>query len=425
MGKLPTTNYSAANKTHIAYLWIHVLSTPIWAIYNLFPFILYKDLHATPIQITALVALKPLVSLISPYWASAINDRRDRLLSNVIWARILSLIPFFFFPFIDNVWFFIATFALYMLLARGVVPAWMEILKLNLPQPMLGKTFAKGSMIGYCGNIIAPFIIGWSLDGYFQAWRWLFPLGAFISLTAVFISMKIPIPTTTDEPSPISTSPPPSTPLIDQVIAPWKKAWSILRSNRDFLKFQWGFMLGGAGTMIAQPALPHFFVDILQLSYTEMSFALASLKAVGFLLSTPLWTQQLNRVNIFRFASWPPFWVCLYSAFLLSAQLNILWLYLAYFCYGVMEGGSSLAWNLSGPIFSKNSDSSGYSNTNVLTVGVRACVIPMLGAIISYQLGSQAVILMGGIICLMGHFTFLRYSKKFEEPEEVGLIKDA
>lgn len=408
----------AASKTHTAYLWIHVLSTPIWAIYNLFPFILYKDLHATPLQITAIVTLKPLVSLISPYWATAINDRPDRLLSNVVWARILSLLPFFLFPFIDNVWFFIITFALYMLLARGVVPAWMEILKLNLPASMLGKTFAKGTMIGYCGNIIAPFILGWLLDGYHQAWRWLFPLGALISLMAVFLSLKIPIPKANELPKTASPRLPPIS-VKDQVLAPWKRSWHILRNNSAFCKFQWGFMLGGAGTMIAWPALPQFFVDILHLSYTEMTLALSCLKGIGFLISTPIWTQQLTRLNIFRFASWPPFWVCLYSVFLLSAQMHIVWLFLAYFCYGVMEGGSSLAWNLSGPLFSKNADSTAYSNTNVLAVGIRACIIPTLGTLIGVLFGSPAVIVAGGIICMLGHLTFLRYSGEMEQEKIV------
>lgn len=357
------------------------------------------------------------MSLLSPYWATAINQRRDRLLSNVIWARILSLTPFFFFPFIDNIWYFIAAFALYMLLARGVVPAWMEILKLNLPESMLGNTFAKGSLIGYCGNILSPFLIGWLLDDYHQAWRWLFPLGALISLTAVFISIKIPIPFSAEHSGqlPITS---PREPFLKQLAAPWKSTWQILRGNSDFCKFQWGFMLGGAGTMIAQPVLPQFFVDILNLSYTEMTIALACLKGIGFVLSTPIWMRQLNRVNIFRFASWPPFWVSLFSACLLASQWHIAWLFVAYFCYGVMEGGSSLAWNLSGPIFAKKTDSSAYSNTNVLAVGVRACVIPPLGSFMGILCGSPAVIFVGGIICLIGNLTFLNYSSKLEPEEE-------
>lgn len=417
---------ASARRMHLAYLWIHALATPFWIIYNLMPYILYKDLHATPFQITTLVILKPLVSLFSVYWGEAIKQRRDLLLSNVIWARFLSLAPFFFFPFVDNVWFFIGASVLYMTLHRGVVPAWMEILKLNLPLERMGKTFAAGSLIGYFGNTLSPFLIGWLLDDYFQAWRWLFPLTAFISLATIFISARIPIPKSacvpakeeTEQLSPnqlthtASKSHGSRSSLLERLLAPWKSAIEILKSNVNFRKFQWGFMLGGAGTMIAQPILPQFCVDILDLNYKEMTIAFACCKGIGFVLTTPLWARYLNKTNIFRFASWPPFWVFCYSICLFSAQMHLAWLFAAYLCYGIMEGGSSLAWNLSGPIFSKDADSSSFSNINVLSVGLRGCVVPAMGSLLGTLLGAPVVIVIGGALCLLANLTFIRYSQQ-------------
>lgn len=401
-----------AQKTHLAYLWIHALATPLWVIYNMLPYILYKDLHATQLQITTLVVLKPLVSLLSVYWGEAIKQRRDRLLSNVIWARILSLLPFFLFPFVDNVWYFVAASALYMLLHRGVIPAWMEILKLNLPAARIGKTFASGTLIGYIGNFLAPLFIGWLLDDYHQAWRWLCPLAALCSLSTLYFIAKIPIPECSEsQESQVQTD---KTPLSTRLLAPWKSAFDILQQNIDFRKFQWGFMLGGAGTMIAQPILPQFYADILQLNYKEMTFALSCCKALGFIVTTPLWARFFNSTNLFRFASWPPFWVFIYSICLLSAQFHLGWLFAAYLCYGVMEGGSSLAWNLSGPIFSKDADSSSFSNVSVLSVGVRGCVIPGMGSLLGYYIGPAPVIVMGGMLCLLASMTFVKYSQQTE-----------
>ncbi|MGZ3633901.1 MAG: MFS transporter [Parachlamydiaceae bacterium] len=408
MHSAPINTHANSRQTHLAYLWIHALSTPMWAIFNLLPYILYKDLHASPLQITILVTLKPLVSLLSVYWGSAIHQRRDRLLSNIIWARIISLFPFFFFPFVDNIWFFIGAFGLYMLMARGVSPAWMEILKLNLPKTKLGHTFSKGALIGYCGNIISPFLIGWILDDYVQSWRWLFPITAFISLTAIILSAKIPIPPLENE----STQPFPKKTFQEQFLAPWKTAWKILRASADFRKFQWGFMLGGASAMVAQPILPQFCVDTLNLSYTEMTIAFACCKGIGFVSTTPLWARLMNKINIFRFASWPPFWVLLYSFCLLIAQLNVSWIFIAYFCYGVMEGGSALSWNLSGPLFSKEEDSSGYTNINVLAVGIRACIFPPLGTLCGLYFGPAAAIALGGVFSLLAVLTFTLYSKE-------------
>lgn len=396
-----------AKTTRLAYLSIHALGTPLWTIYNLLPYILYKDLHATPLQITLVITLKPLVSLLAIYWGEAINQRPDRLRSNIVWARFLSLLPFFFFPFIDNPWYFIAAFGFYMLLHRGVVPAWMEVLKLNLPRDHISKTFAWGSLIGYCGNILSPFLIGWLLDDYFQAWRWLFPLTALISLSTVWISSKIPILTPE-----VRVFSPLGEPFLKRLCAPWKTAWKLLLDHKNFRKFQWGFMLGGGGLMLIQPVLPQYCVDVLQLNYKEMAVAFACFKGIGFVVTTPLWTRILAKIDIYRFASWPPFWVFLYSICLLSAQYHLAWVFVAYFCYGIMEGGSSLAWNLSGPIFAREADSSSFSNVNVLTVGVRGCFAPALGSALGLYLGSIPVIAFGGFLCLFASRTFIRYSQE-------------
>jgi len=359
-------------------------------------FIIYKDLHATPLQITLVVTLKPLVSLLSIYWGATVDKRPDRLVSNVVWARILCLIPFFFFPLVDNIWFFIASFGFYMMLARGTVPAWMEILNLNIPRDSHAKLFATGAFISHCGNCLFPFAIGWLLDSYFQSWRWLFPLTALVSLCSILLQLRISIALKKSVP-PVESE----TPFFQPLIAPWSRAWQLIRQRPDFAKFQWGFMLGGAGMMIAHPALPLFFVDILQLSYTEMSLALQTCKGIGFIVTTPLWGRLFNKTNIFHFSSLPILWTCIFSVCILMAQFHIVWLFIAYFCYGITQSGSELSWNLSGAIFASNEGSAAFSNVNVLTVGIRGCVIPPLGGILCLAIGAPFVIVTGGVLCLL------------------------
>src|SRR5690349_19344396 len=124
-----------ANKTlsltRSAYLWTRILGTPFWAlIYNLLVFILYKNLHINPLQITVLVALKPMSSLFAPYWSQAIHQRPDRIVSNLIWANILRYVPFLFLPWMNS-WLIILSFALFMMLYRATIPGWMELFKRN------------------------------------------------------------------------------------------------------------------------------------------------------------------------------------------------------------------------------------------------------------------------------------------------------
>lgn len=394
---------AAAAKTRVAYLGTLILNTPMWVLFNMLPYILYKDLHASALHITIMTALKPSVSLLSLYWSSAVDQRRDRLRGNIIWARILSLLPFFFFPFVENIWFFIAAFGLYMMLARAVVPAWMEILKLNECQ----QAFITGSWIGRIGDIAVPLFIGWVLDNYRQAWHWLFPALALLSLAAVIVQWRISIPEVRLTPSLEKEQNSCSPAALNSLTTPWKNMWQLLKDRPDFLSFQLGFMLAGMGTMISHPVLPQFFVDILQLSYIEMAMALTLCKAVGFLATMPLWGRYINTTNIFLYASWPPLCICCFTILLLLAPWHMAYLFAAYLCYGFMQAGGEISWHLSGPIFSKDQDSSLFSTINVLTVGLRGCIVVPLGSLLGYYFGPYFVIALGGCLCFAASLQFL------------------
>lgn len=407
---------NAWKKTRSAFVWTNVLNTPFWAIFNMLTFILYKDLHATPLQITTLIVLKPAVSLFALYWSSLIEKRRDRLLSNLIWARVLSHIPFFFFPFVDNPWYFIASFGFYMMLARGTVPAWMEVLKLNIPNISRERIFAYSSAFGYLGGAILPFALGGIMDNYEQSWRWIFPATALISLTAVIFKTRIPI---TKEMIETQKNETPQQTLKQQILKPWKSTWELIRRRPDFTKYQLGFMLGGAGLIIMQPALPVYFMDGLNLTYTELALALTLFKGIGFAATSPTWAKVLQKIDIYRFNSLVTSLACLFPLFLIAAQTNLMWLYGGYILYGVMQAGSEMSWNLSGPIFAKNEDSSVYSSVNVLTVGLRGCFVPPIGYLLSLVIPATSIMLIGGALCLLSASCMAMYSRQARKAKEL------
>lgn len=403
-------------RTRNAFMWTRVLNTPFWALFCMLPYILYKDLHATPLQITVLIVVKPLTSIFSTYWSLLINKRRDRLRSNVIWAVLLGYFPFFFFPFVNNPWFFVFSSAVYMTFAqRGVIPAWMEILKLNIPGISRSRIFAYVSSLAYIGDAIWAFALGILLDQYFQVWRFLFPITALISLGAIFFQAQIPIPLDQSDERKEKKCTTSLYMFFDQMIKPWKNAWEVINRRSDFARFQIGFWLGGGGIMIMQPALPGFFMDILNLSYTELSVALTFCKGIGFALTSPFWAQMMQKVNIYRFWSWVSIIACLFPICLMSAQAHLGWLYFAYLCYGMMQAGSELCWNMSGPIFAKEEDSSVYSSVNVMMVGIRGAIVPVLGSLLCLETNSRTVIILGGFLFLFAALRMSTYSKLAQE----------
>lgn len=401
---------STSSLTRSAYLWTRILGTPFWAlIYNLLIFILYKDLHINPLQITLLVALKPMSSLFAPYWSQAIHQRPDRIVSNLIWANILRYVPFLFLPWMNS-WLIILSFALFMMLYRATIPGWMELFKRNLPETVRERTLGHACIIDYCGAAAMMLILGPLLDNFQQSWRILFPLMAFIGLCSTWFLTRIPTPE-----RPIDIDATFHFDVKEEVIKPWKQAWNLLRERSDFTNFQIGFMLGGGGLMIMQPALPGFFVDTLKLSYTEMSIALAICKGIGVTLTSPLWTRLYSKMNIYTFCGFVTLLAAVFPLLLLIAPLNLVLLYSAYILYGVMQAGSEMGWHMSGLSFAKEKESSAFSSINVLTVGIRGSVIPALGAIILTASSSIVVMLLGGALCFSATWHFMRYSKRFEE----------
>ncbi|KAF3361732.1 Uncharacterized protein PHSC3_001731 [Chlamydiales bacterium STE3] len=401
---------STLRLTRSAYLWTRILGTPFWSLINLLAFILYKDLHINPLQITLLVALKPMSSLLAPYWSQAIHQRPDKIVSNLIWANIIRYIPFLFLPWM-NAWLIVLSFALYMMLYRAAIPGWMELFKRNLPETIRERTLGHACTIDYCGAAVMTLLLGIFLDRFEQSWRLLFPLMALIGLISTWLLTRIPSPAPPiDMEAPVSKF---SFKLSEGIIKPWKQAWKLISERPDFANFQIGFMLGGAGLMIMQPALPVFFVDTLRLSYTEMSFALAICKGVGVTLASPIWTRVFGKMNIYYFCGLVTLLATGFPLLLLCAPFNLALLYVAYIFYGVMQAGSEMGWHMSGLSFAKEKESSAFSSINLLTVGIRGCVIPAVGAIILASSSSIEVMLLGCLLCFGATWHLLYHSRHY------------
>src|SRR5690606_27390480 len=117
---------------------------------------------------------------------------------------------------------------------------------------------------------------------------------------------------------------------------------------------------------------------------TELTIAFTLCKGIGYALTAKAWSDWFSEVDIYRFSSGVTALCCVFPLLLLAAKLHLFWLYAAYIVYGVMQAGSELSWNMSGPVFSRHENSSLFSSVNVLTVGLRGCFAPALGTSLLY-----------------------------------------
>lgn len=390
-------------KTKWAVILTNVLSEPLFTLYNLTAFILYKDLGATAFQIAILTMLKPTVSLLSLYWSANLHERSDKLKSNLLGAGFLSRLLFLFFPLYENAWFVIIAAAVYLMFYRAAIPAWMEILKLNLPKKSRGKIFSWGSAIGFLEGSLLAIGFGKMLDNSSGSWKSLFFFSAIAGMVNLFYLARIPINhNETTLPKKLKGS------VFSLITKPWKESFHLMRQAKQFSIFQWGFMISGIGIMMIQPALPLFFKDTLNLTYTDIAIALSIYKSLGYVITSPIWGRLLNKFEINRLSSWVFILVGLFSFFLLFSPISHFWLYFAYLLYGIAQGGSHLVWNLSGPIFSGQDHSAKYSRVNIVMVGIRGTFAPLIGGAMCVVFNPFSVLVIGGGLSLYSGYWMLR-----------------
>ncbi len=395
-------------RTRWAYVATSLLQAPLFSLFSLLPFILCKDLHAGPLALTLLMAIKPITALLATYWGTLFSHKRSGLKGCIIAAVILGAVPTLLFPFFSGVPFLLLAFALHMVAARACIPAWMEILKLNIPVAARSKVFSNGSLVTYLFGLLLPLLASHLMDGNLAIWHTLFPFAGLLALLSLILQFWIPI-----EPIAEPTPTQPARSLSIVALEPWKNFFSLMARRPDFRWFQGVFLFGGLGLMVMQPALPVFTVDILDASYTEVAIAISLCKSAGFALTNRLWASWMNRVNLFFFCAAVTLLALCFPLLLASASHLFILFFCAYFIYGVMQAGSELGWNLSGPIFAKDEESSPFTRANILMVGLRGLIGPAIGGIFLATLGPSAALAFGAALCLIGALYGLLCSRRF------------
>ena len=388
---------SIVKETRFAIIASSLIHEPFAFLYIWLPFIFRKDLGATVFQISLLATLKPVISILSFYWNSynVLNLRQSLILSGVL-ARV----PFLLFPFFDNIWYFVFASTVYMLFSRASMPPWMEILKLNLDKHKRQRYFALGSGLSYIEGAFVFFYVGLLLDTNIGMWKILFALFAAFSIIGVFVQATISI-AGGDGPS-LEERPKPT------FFGPWRDTIKLMRERPDFAHFQIGFMASGFGIMVVAAIVPEYFADILQLTHKDFANARNIFMGLGFVVCSPLWGKMMNRFSLSQVTSLVFVFCTLFPVALMLAKCSLYFLYVAYVIYGFAQSGSHMIWHLSGPIFAKEEDSAKFSGVNIVMVGIRGLVAPMMAGWIYATLGWGAALGFGCSMCLLGSWFMLR-----------------
>lgn len=376
-----------------------LLASPLEVLFTLLIFILNKNLEVLPLQLTLVATIKPVSSLFSFYISSIIFDNPHRMRTYLFLNILIGSLPCLLFPFTDNVWFYIASYALFLITNRAASPAWMEVLKNNTDTLTIAKTVSYGNSIFYFMSIVLAPIIGFLMDEAPHLWRYIFlslALLKMINMTLIFAikpDMKIQI----------------RKPFIE----PLKRGWLLLKEKPSFSHYLFLYCIGGMGIIGTQSILPLYFKDTLNLSYTELALAFSCFKGLSFLLSSSSWVKYTQNHSLYRLNSFANIFTVIYFVLILLAGFETSLLYLAYISYGVMLAGCELSKELSGPYFSGTDDSTIYSSLNLALGGIRGCIFPVVGSLLYAYTGPTVIFTTAASLCLAGSFYGLWLERRF------------
>ncbi len=392
--------------------WTSAFGEPLFTLHNVIAIILRKDLGASLWLIALMSCARPVVAILSFYWSAGLC-RSGRIKSNVLWAGFLMRAPFLLCPWFDSAGFIVFATVNYSFFYRAVIPGWMEIIKRNVERKERGRLFSLSSAFAHAEGVILAIGFGRLLDYDPSLWKMLSVGAALVGMGALFIQSRIVIeekPLTQEKPS-----------WREIVVRPWMDSWTLIRRRPDFAHYLWFFMFAGLGLMFIYPALPIFAVDRLGVSYTMAFAGISVAKGLGFTLSSPFWGRRMETVNLFKLAGVVSLSFALFPLLMASSIGWIGWFYLAYFWYGIAQGGGNLIWHMSGLIFAKQEESSRFSGIGLMMLGLRGAIGPSLGSWFTAVWGPIAVFALGGLFCLYSSFGFLR--SRFAR-EEIAVEKN-
>lgn len=381
----------SGNLMQILFLTNRLLYSPLEAFFTLLIFIIHKELNASVLQLTVLACCKPIVSLIAFHLNILIVGRPEKIRPFLMGATLFGSIPCFLFPFVNNVWVYIFSYAIFTTALRASYPGWIQILKSHFGLNDIGKIVSAGSSINYFTMIFIPLAFASLMDHEIEIWKSLFFILACMNLLNLVVLMFLP--KASMQASGIHELESRASALI-----PWKEGWNLLKENVSFAKYQAIFFLGGIGLVAVQPIIPIYFKETLNLSYTQLTFAFSLCRGISFIVSSPIWVHWSKRISLYFLNSAINLFSCLFIAFILFSKGDVNWLFLAYLMYGIMQAGCELSWNLSGPIFAENKESTLYSSVNLALVGLRGCICPFLGQLIFLYSNSFTVFVFAGLL---------------------------
>ena len=290
-------------------------------------------------------------------------------------------------------WFLVASMITARLLLGGIITIRSLVWTLNYPREARARVTSRLQFLTILTMTTTSLVGAAFLDAEPSSFRIVYGVGALLGALGALSFSRVRV---IGERAHLSLERvDPTEPENAQV--PLNGAWSVLRADPMFRRYQaCQFVLGVANMMIEAPLI-YLVSRELQASYTT-SIALTLAIPLGISLFTlPLWAAYFDRVHIAEFRakhSW--IWVVAQAVTWVGAlNGSLLWIGLGRVILGIGRGGGTLAWQLGHNDFARPENAGLYMGVHVTLTGIRGAFAPFVGMLLYVGWGAVQIPALG------------------------------
>jgi MFS family permease len=269
--------------------------------------------------------------------------------------------------------------------------------------------------------IIVTFLYGLLMDYDNYAFVYIFPVMALLSILSIFALSNIQYIEDQRESERKS--------FLLSVKESALNMIGIIRTNRAYRHFEYGFMLYGFAFMISITVITIFFGRALHLNYSSIAFYKNAYYIIAILL-LPFFGKLIGKIDPKKFSVITYLALALHIFFIMLTEyfpfytefagIKIYYLLLVYVIFNAIFAATmSLLWNIGSAYYCKPEEAGSYQSVHLSLTGLRGMFAPLLGVFFYEMMGYTGTFLIAiGALLIAVFLMIWSYRREGKDEKE-------
>ncbi|MFZ4573072.1 MAG: MFS transporter [Phycisphaerales bacterium] len=367
------------DRKSLSFMPAHVLAMVLtqstsMAALGLLPVIARKHFDANVWQTLIVTAAPTVLFSLSVFWNHLFNHLTYRKYALVYWG--VAAVPLAIVGAAPSIWWFIAFHVISSAGGAGYYPAASEVLKHIYPPERRGRMYSVVWALSMIAGAGIAFGLGAWLEHSPEAFRWFLPGVALAQAVGMLTFVGMHQKTGGDTGRKILDG---DLLRVSSIVQPVLHMREVLKTDRNFARYEAAYMTYGVGWMIVYALLPIFVTAKLNLGYEQIATSTMVAYHAGMVCLIFPAGMLMDRIGAARTTGLSFLLLALYPAGLIFVEgTRDLWV--VSFVYGLVHTGASVGWMLGPVSFAPTPDKvPQYVAIHATFVGIRGKLFQLLG----------------------------------------------